>query len=67
MRDVERAMKVITWFYSNSNLIVGVIEDGVTVAEESSEDESDEDVKEVHVGEDMDEDSDEEIQVVQVI
>ena len=60
-------MKVITWFYSNSDLIVGVIEDGVTVAEESSEDESDEDVKEVHVGEDMDEDSDDEIQVVQVI
>ena len=67
MRDVERAMKVITWFYSNSDLIVGVIEDGVTVAVESSEDESDEDVKEVHVGEDMDEDSDDEVQVVQVI
>ena len=60
-------MKVITWFYSNSDLIVGVIEDGVTVAEESSEDESDEDVKEVYVGEDMDEDSDDEVQVVQVI
>ena len=62
-------MKVITWFYSNSDLIVGVIEDGDTVAEESSDDESDEDVKEVHVGEfeDMDEDSDDEVQVVQVI
>ncbi|CAB4029318.1 Hypothetical predicted protein, partial [Paramuricea clavata] len=49
LRDVERAMKVIIWFYSNSELINWVIGDGDNVrdqdnksSEESSEDESDE-------------------------
>ena len=43
LRDVERAMKVITWFHSNSELIARVIKEEVNVSEESSEDESDED------------------------
>ena len=47
LRDVERAMKVIIWFYSNSELINWVIGDGDNVRDnkssgESSEDESDE-------------------------
>ena len=57
MRDVERAMKVITWFYSNSELIARVVEEDDNGAEESSEDES---------GEDDDVDSDNEEQVEQV-
>ena len=51
-------MKVITWFYSNSELINKVIRDGVNVAENSSEDEN---------NEDMDVESDDEVQVEQVI
>lgn len=58
LRDVERAMKVITWFYSNSELIIRVIKDEVTVSEESSEDESDGD---------WIEESDDEEQIEQVI
>ena len=56
MRDVERAMKVITWFYSNSELIARVIKEEENVSEESSAEESDED-----------EDSDYEVQDDQVI
>lgn len=51
-------MKVITWFYSNSELIIRVIKDEVTVSEESSEDESDGD---------WIEESDDEEQIEQVI
>ena len=51
-------MKVITWFYSNSELINKVIRDDVNVAENSSEDEN---------NEDMDVESDDEVQVEQVI
>ncbi|CAB4037138.1 Hypothetical predicted protein, partial [Paramuricea clavata] len=51
LRDVERAMKVIIWFHSNSELINWVIGDEDNESsEESSEDESDEnndDVKQV--------------------
>ena len=43
LRDVERAMKVIIWFHSNSELINLVIGDEDNESsEESSEDESDE-------------------------
>ena len=45
LRDVERAMKVITWFHSNSELIARVIKEEVDVTGESSEDESDEDME----------------------
>ena len=52
MRDVERAMKVIVWFYSNSELINQVIGDEDNVkdedddsSEESSEEESSENDK----------------------
>ena len=52
LRDVERAMKVIMWFYSNSELIQRVIKDNDSSrnedsdsSEESSEDESDEDLR----------------------
>ena len=52
LRDVERAMKVIMWFYSNSELIQRVIKDDDSSrnidsesSEESSEGESDEDVR----------------------
>ena len=51
LRDVERAMKVIMWFYSNSELIHRVIEESTNAgnegresSEESSEDERGEDV-----------------------
>ena len=61
-------MKVITWFHSNSELIIRVIKNEVTVAEELSEDESDE-----YEGEDSDdeeqyedEDSDVEEQVIYI-
>ena len=54
MRDVERAMTVIMWFYSNSQLIDQVIEDGDSArgadsdsSEESSEEENDEDAREI--------------------
>ena len=42
MRDVERAMKVITWFYVNSDLISKVIAEPDNNQEsESSEEDSD--------------------------
>ena len=51
LRDVERAMKVIVWFYSNSELIDEVIrEEGNDKDEDSSEESS----------EDQDEDSNDE-------
>ena len=49
-------MKVITWFYSNTELLIKVTGDDASVSEESSEDESDED-----------ENSDGDLQVQQVI
>ena len=58
LRDVERAMKVITWFYSNSELILRVIKAKVSVTEESSEEESDKENES-----DEDEDSYDEVQV----
>ena len=65
LRDVERAMKVITWFYSNSELILGVIKAKVSVTEESSEEESDEDEigKSSENESDEDENSYDEVQV----
>ena len=57
-------MKVITWFHSNSELIIRVIKNEVTVAEELSEDESDEYEDEDSDDEEQyeDEDSDDEEQ-----
>jgi hypothetical protein len=37
LRDVERAMKVIIWFYSNSELINWVIGDGDNVRYQDNE------------------------------
>ena len=57
MRDVERAMKVITWFYSNSELIIKVIgdeneyEDDDSSFAESSEEEDYESGEEFEKGE----------------
>ena len=61
-------MKVITWFYSKSELIIRVIKDEVTVAEELSEDESDEYEDEDSDDEEQyeDEDSDVEEQVIYI-
>ena len=63
LRDVERAMKVITWFYSNSELILRVIKAKVNVTEDSSEEESDEDEIGNSSENESDEDSYDEVQV----
>ena len=47
MRDVERAMKVITWFYVNSDLISKIIAEPDNSREsESSEEDSDDEENE---------------------
>ena len=47
MRDVERAMKVITWFYVNSDLISKIIAEPDNNQESvSSEEDSDDEGKE---------------------
>ena len=57
MRDVERAMKVITWFYSNSELIIKIIGeedeygDEDSSSGESGEEEDDKFGEEITVGE----------------
>ncbi|XP_028416584.1 E3 ubiquitin-protein ligase rnf213-alpha-like [Dendronephthya gigantea] len=57
LRDVERAMKVITWFYSNSELIIKIIGDvdgngdKNTSSEESSEEEDYQSKEEFAIGE----------------
>ena len=49
LRDVERAMKVIMWFYSNSELIDRAIHDDDNADEDSdsSEESSNEDVQKI--------------------
>ena len=64
-------MKVITWFYSNSELIDRVINAKVNITEELSEEESSEDEiqesSDDESNEDDGEDSDDALQVQQVI
>ncbi|CAB4032969.1 Hypothetical predicted protein, partial [Paramuricea clavata] len=57
LRDVERAMKVIVWFYSNSALIDQVIGDEYNVRDEDNE--SSEESSEEESGERDDEEQDE--------
>lgn len=50
MRDVERAMKVITWFYVNADLISNILnEPGNNHSGESSVDDSDEETKQEEI------------------
>ena len=43
MRDVERAMKVITWFFTNAELITRIVGEEDEIADgDSSEDEREE-------------------------
>ena len=55
LRDVERAMKVIMWFYSNSELIQLVMEDDANASDDEDSDSSEEPSEDESAEEDIQE------------
>jgi hypothetical protein len=55
LRDVERAMKVIMWFYSNSKLIQPVMEDDDNASDDEDSDSSEEPSEDESAEEDIQE------------